>query len=195
MAKFLARRRECAKVNKFIDDEFGIFAKTVECDWDRRSTFYQLQDLVFTNQCISGDVLVLLPIKKRANGENIYETRIRLIEADRVSSPFTVGPNATSRDETDSGARKIFGGVELSDDGEVVAYWVCKQHRLGAYVPSEGFKPEDFQRIPAFGEATGRPAAFLVGEMERPEQRRAVPLMSKCLTELKNLQRTSNQRR
>src|SRR4029077_19377912 len=43
--------------------------------------------------------------------------------------------------------------------------------------------------ILAFGEETGRPLALLVGEMERPEQRRAVPLMAKCLTELKNLQR------
>jgi lambda family phage portal protein len=48
---------------------------------------------------------------------------------------------------------------------------------------------EDFERIPAFGPETGRPVAFLVGEMERPEQRRAVPMMSKCLTELKNLSR------
>jgi lambda family phage portal protein len=47
----------------------------------------------------------------------------------------------------------------------------------------------DFTRVPAFGEETGRPVALLVGEMERPEQRRAVPLMSKCLTELKNLSR------
>jgi lambda family phage portal protein len=31
--------------------------------------------------------------------------------------------------------------------------------------------------------------ALLIGEMERPEQRRAVPLMAKCLTEMKNLQR------
>src|SRR5258705_8268934 len=65
-----------------------------------------------------------------------------------------------------------------------------------------GFAPNDFMdmarngnasanytRIPAFGDATGRPVALLVGEMERPEQRRAVPLMAKCLTELKNLQR------
>jgi capsid protein len=49
--------------------------------------------------------------------------------------------------------------------------------------------PEDFERIPAFGPETGRPVAFLVGEMERPEQRRAVPMFSKCLTELKNLSR------
>jgi lambda family phage portal protein len=47
----------------------------------------------------------------------------------------------------------------------------------------------DFTRVPVFGEETGRAVALLVGEMERPEQRRAVPLMSKCLTELKNLAR------
>jgi lambda family phage portal protein len=35
----------------------------------------------------------------------------------------------------------------------------------------------------------GRPVALLIGEMERPEQRRAVPLLGKCLIELKNLSR------
>ena len=56
-------KEECSKINKFISDEFDLFADTVECDWNRRSTFYQLQDLVFVNQCISGDVLALLPLK------------------------------------------------------------------------------------------------------------------------------------
>ena len=49
--------------------------------------------------------------------------------------------------------------------------------------------PRYYTRIPAFGEETGRPVAMLVSEMERPEQRRGVPLMAKCLTEMKQLQR------
>jgi len=48
---------------------------------------------------------------------------------------------------------------------------------------------ESYDRIPAFGQETGRQTAFLVGELERAEQRRGVPLFSKCLTEMKQMQR------
>jgi lambda family phage portal protein len=180
---------ECAKLNKFISDEFELFADTVECDWNRRSTFYQLQDLVFVNQCISGDVLVTLPMKQRLG--SIYDTKIRLIEADRVVSPWVLMQK--EGDKTKDGNLKTFGGVELSEDGEVLAYWISKVHPLTLFasnvVNQTSIDAKDFTRIPAFGEETGRPIALLVGEMERPEQRRAVPLMAKCLTELKNLQR------
>ena len=179
-----------AEINKQISDEFELFAATVEADFNRRSTFYQLQDLVFVSACISGDVLVLLPMKERPGG--VYNIRVRLIEADRVASPVAeaLGPGAP---ETAAGAPRIFGGVELAEDGEVVAYWIARHHPLSdilvaADFPSRNGKPE-FDRIPAFGEETGRPAALLIGEMERPEQRRAVPMMAKCLTEAKNLQR------
>ena len=142
------------------------------------------------NQCISGDVLVLLPMKERRG--SIYATKIRLIEADRVGSPWVLA--SAREDKTKDGAARIFGGVELSDDGEVEAYWVSRRHP-GAGVAASLFNgslaatQDDYERLPAFGAETGRPIALLVGEMERPEQRRAVPLMAKCLTELKNLSR------
>jgi lambda family phage portal protein len=181
--------QETAVINKFLSDEFDVFADTVECDWNRRSTFYQLQDLAFVNQCISGDILALLPMKTRPGG--IYETKVRLIEADRVANPwlFTRAPNQF--DPTKDGQFKTFGGVELTDDGEVDAYWVTRYHPLAMPALNVMLGPgltNDATRIPAFGD-TGRPIALLIAEMERPEQRRAVPLMSKCLTEMKNLQR------
>jgi len=180
---------ECATVNKLIADEFGLFANTVDCDFARRSTFYQLQDLAYVNAQISGDVLVLLPIEPRPG--SIYNTRIRLIEADRVSSAFNLAH--LGEDTTRYGAPRIFGGVELSIDGEVAAYWVSKTHPLSVenLLIGAGALSDigDYDRVEAFGELTGKPLAFLVGEMERPEQRRAVPLFGKCLIELKNLSR------
>jgi lambda family phage portal protein len=180
-----------AEANKRIADEFELFAATVECDFNRRSTFYQLQDLVFTNVQISGDVLALLPMKPRPGA--LYDTRVRLIEADRVASPVAeaTGPGAP---ETAAGAPTIFGGVELAIDGEVLAYWIAHHHPVAELLAtsllngSRG-QEREFDRVPAFGPETGRPVALLVGEMERPEQRRAVPLLSKCLIETKNLQR------
>src|SRR5271166_2869729 len=53
---------EAAEINKFIRNEWELYSDSVECDWERRSTMSQLQDLAFTNQAISGDVLTLLPM-------------------------------------------------------------------------------------------------------------------------------------
>lgn len=177
--------KQAAVMNKFLSEEFDLFADTVECDWNRRSTFYQLQDLAFVNELISGDVLALLPMKQRRDA--VYDTKIRLIEADRVCNPWnlSIGPNNYL---PNTGTPKVFGGVELTDDGEVDAYWVSKVHPgASGYVLIP--ESDNFDRVPAFGDETGRPVALLVGEMERPEQRRAVPLFAKCMTELKQLQR------
>jgi lambda family phage portal protein len=176
---------QTADLNQEIANEFDLFADTVECDWNRRSTFYQLEDLAFLNMCISGDILTLLPMKSRPG--SIYDTKIRLIEADRVANPFGLGFSYDPANATIDGQPKNFGGVELTGDGEVTAYWVSKIHpgNLGQLIASG----TDYTRIPAFGEETGRPVALLVAEMERPEQRRGAPLMAKCLTEIKQMQR------
>lgn len=171
---------ETAEANTLIKREFSLFADTVECDWNRRNTFAELTDLVFCNMCISGDVLALLPMKTRRG--SVYDTKVKLIEADRVTNPLDITKQATKE-----GRLKLYGGVELTDDGEVDAYWIADQHPgFTNYILPSGV---NFNRVPAFGEITGRPTALLVAEMERPEQRRGVPLMAKCLTELKQMQR------
>lgn len=174
-------RDATASANKLIKSEFSLFADTVECDWNRRSTFGELTALTFVNMAISGDVLGLLPMKERKGSP--YATKIRLIEADRIASP----PISGEAEFTNHGMLKVFGGVELTDDGEVDSYWVSPTHP--GTVGLIGARAFDYLKIPAFGVETGRPLAMLVSDMERPEQRRGVPLMSKCLTELKQLQR------
>lgn len=173
---------QTSEANKLIKDEFSLFSESIECDWNRRSTFGELTALAYVNKSISGDVLGLLPMKDRKGSP--YSTRIRLIEADRVCSPFIFYGD---KEFTNDGARKVFGGVELTNDGEVDAYWVSPIHPGSSLFISA--RTEDYVRVPAFGEETGKPSAMLVADMERPEQRRGVPLMAKCLTELKQMQR------
>lgn len=185
---------EAEEYNELIKKEFNLFADTVECDWNRRSTFFELTRLAFINMAISGDVLGLLPMKERPG--SIYETKIRLMEADRVASyrDATMWYNMTmamNGNKNGNGEVDTYGGVELDDDGEVVAYWIAPSHPMMMFgaTPIIPFEEEEFIRIPAFGEETGRPSALLVAEMERPEQRRGVPFMAKCLTECKQVQR------
>lgn len=175
-------KEQNASINKLVKEEFSLFADTVECDWNRRSTFGELTGLTLVNMAISGDVLGLLPMKERRGSP--YATKIRLIEADRVCSPMPDGKAQFTKD----GALKTFGGVELTDDGEVDSYWISPIHP-GTIGIINAWDKTEFVNVPAFGKETGKPLAMLIGEMERPEQRRAVPLMSKCLTELKQLQR------
>jgi lambda family phage portal protein len=173
---------EAATANGLIKNEFNLFADTIECDWNRRNTFYELTDLAFCNMAISGDVLGLLPMKTRRGA--VYDTKIRMIEADRIANPDPFVESELTRD----GNAKIYGGVELTDDGEVDAYWIAKNFPGVTGMVGNG-NGNTFTRVPAFGAETGRPVSVLVSEMERPEQRRGVPLMAKCLTELKQLQR------
>jgi lambda family phage portal protein len=182
---------KAAGINKQIKNEWKLYSDSVECDWERRSTMGQLQDLAFVNQAISGDVLAMLPMKERRG--SVYDTRVRLIEADRINTPMwpSQGSDVTRR-FTAEGRPKVFGGVELTDDGELDAYWVSKWHPMDTMYlnyQSRWNVEESYDRIPAFGEETGRQTAFLVGELERAEQRRGVPLFSKCLTEMKQMQR------
>ena len=65
--------------------EFRIWAENPMCDAERQHNFYGLQQLAFLSELVSGDVFVLFGMKK--NARTPYTTTIRLIEADRVSTP------------------------------------------------------------------------------------------------------------
>lgn len=94
------------ELEKKIAREWALWAESPDCDMARLNNFYELQQLAFLNWLSSGDCFALLPDKKRKNQP--YDLRVRLIEADRVSSP----------DYFDTVDNKIVGGVEMDEDGE-----------------------------------------------------------------------------
>ena len=60
---------------------------------------------------------------------SVYQTKVRLIEADRVASPDSgYSRTRNGNGKTIDGAEKIYGGVELTTDGEVDAYWLSPRH-------------------------------------------------------------------
>ena len=65
--------------------EFKLWAESRMCDAQRQQTFYEMQQLAFLSMLISGDVFVLFGMKE--NSRTPYQTTLRLIEADRVSTP------------------------------------------------------------------------------------------------------------
>lgn len=171
-AEFLGLSDEAGReLKRTIEREFKLWAESTDCDAMRMNNFYELQQLAFLSQLMSGDCFALLPLTSRKR--SVYDLRVRLIEADRCSNPDKVDKN-----------KDIKGGVEVDKDGEVVAYWFESKHPLGQ---SSGKR--EWTRVEAVGEKTGRVNVLHLMEAERPEQRRGVPILAPVIESLKQLGR------
>jgi len=167
---------ETAALNKEISDKWDWWADDPrECDFEQKYDFYTIQHIAYQSMLLSGDCPVLYPLTTRPN--SMFDLRLRILESDRIRNPmpFDVYKN-------------IFNGVEMSDDGELIAYHIAEVHPLAILrfrymgvvtVPGRTF------RVTPFGGDTGRRNMVLLIRPERPEQRRGVPILSVCLELLK----------
>jgi lambda family phage portal protein len=156
-----------------VEREFSLWAESMHCDLQRMNNFYELQQIAFLSQLLSGDVFVLLPMLERANMP--YDLRIHVVEADRVCNPN--GAKITINNT-------IVNGVEIDKNGEIVAYHFAKNHPL-----SFNYAQQEWTRVEKFGKLTGRPNVLHLMETERPEQRRGVPILAPVIEALKQLGR------
>ena len=179
-AKYLGLTDEQAREwEANVEREWKLWAETVDCDAERRQTFYQLQSLVLLSALMSGDVFVTMPFIKRAG--SVYDLRIGLIEADRVCNP---------QNQTDLKA-DIHGGVEVDEYGAAVAYWVAKYNPNSTPRHVKALQ-NDWKRVLAFGTTTGRRNILhIMADVERPAQRRGVPMLAPVIESLKQLTRYS----
>ncbi len=155
-----------------IEREFALWADTEACDIERFDNFAELQQLAFMNWLLSGDVIALMPTTKRKGVP--YDLRIRLIESDRLCTPFgkEYDPN-------------FIGGIETNDAGETVAYHILNIHPL-SYAEN---KAPEWVRVEAFGAHTGRRNVLHIMNRERIGQRRGVPFLAPVIEALKQLGR------
>ena len=147
--------------------EFEYYANSVNCDRFRLNNFYELQQLAFISHLMSGDVFVLLPFKPRVGF--LYDLRIQLVEADRVTTP----PDK-------EGDPNISQGVEVKD-GEITAYHIS--NKFPGAEDDKGL----FRRVPAFGGTTGRRNILHLMESERPDQTRGLPFLAPVIESLRQL--------
>lgn len=159
---------EARTLERQIEQEFALWADSTACDIECLDTFSELQQLAFLNWLMSGDVLVTLPTTKRPCMP--YDLRIRLIEADRLSNPYS------------EFSPRIIGGVEVNDMGEVVAYHISTQHPL-----SWQYSETKWTRVEAYGAKTGRRNVLHIMNRERIGQRRGVPFLAPVIEALKQL--------
>jgi lambda family phage portal protein len=104
---------------------------------------------------------------------NPYSLRVQVVEADRVESPTGL---------KEIGGNKVISGVEKDANGAPVAYHILRNHPGS----TEGMKRE-FDRVPAFGEKTGRRRVLHIFERTRPGQTRGVPYLAPVIEPLKQL--------
>jgi lambda family phage portal protein len=151
------------------------FAESTACDVYHRDNFYELTRLVFRAQQEAGDVFVTMPRFERRNAP--FALKIQVIEADCCADP-----DAVERIEHDRQGNDIYGGVEISQWGNVVGYWFYTGHPLAKRRPHT-FKYNDARYprwiyIPAYGAETGLPNVLHLMESERPGQRRGIPVIA-----------------
>ncbi len=166
-------REEAEKWEKTVKTEFAIWANDkVACDATGVNNFYSMQQLAFVSWLVSGDVFALIkqhdPMVMRP-----YSLRLHLIEADRCATPETIGFMVTSA-EVDG--KKIYDGVEVDDNGMVVAYHFRNKHPY-----EDSLKKTEYKRVSAYSEKTGMPNVLHIMSSERPEQYRGVTYLAQII--------------
>lgn len=161
--------------------EWKLWAENTMCDAERQQTFYGMQQLTYRSQLESGDVFALFGVKE--NRRTPYTTTLRILEADRISTPESSAGESTIQ-ELDGGGR-IVDGVEINQEGEVVKYHVTNRHPL----KENSTEDTAWTPIDAFGADTGYPNILHIFTMERPEQRRGVPYVSAQIEQIKQFDR------
>jgi len=158
------------------DDQSSQYRKELEKIWKKwvpyadigtRMDFYEIQSLVDRKILEDGECFVLF--LRSDNVNRPYSLAVQVIEADRIATPPELQSNKNIRD-----------GIELGENGEPVAYYVCKSHP-GDLVYG---KPEErlmFQRIEAFNRF-GQKNILHLYQVLRPGQTRGVPFFAPVLT-------------
>lgn len=170
-AEFLGLSDEQAEAwQKAAEREFWFWGNR-ECDLERTLNFAALQELALRACLCDGDVFALLPMVSRPG--SAYETRLQLIEGDRVSNKDKASDSNT-----------LAGGIERDDHGAPVKCWIANEHP-GKFYSSKSLTWNDYP----FFDDNGIPLVLHVYRKLRPGQSRGVPDLAPVIESLKQLGR------
>jgi lambda family phage portal protein len=151
--------------------EFKMWCESPECDIARTLNFYEQQELAFRSTLENGDVLALMPYKKRNTSP--YGLKIQLVEADRVC-------NENNKPDTPA----LSGGVEKDEQGAPIRYHIIEGHPGNIYS-----KSNKWIKVNAFGSRTHRRRVLHLYRKLRIGQSRGVPDLAPVIETLKLLSR------
>lgn len=174
---------------KRTEAEFRLWADRKQyCDAIGMNNFDSLQQLALVSWLMSGDVFAVFK-RYESTRNNPYSLRIHLVEADRVSTPDTMGgltgwPGVTDGRNDETG-NQIFDGVEVDGNGMVVAY-----HIRNTYPWQVAFaEPTVWTRVEAYGERMKLPNILHIMNSERCDQYRGVTYLAQVMEPLLQLRR------
>ncbi len=155
--------------------EFQLWAETVECDYERQMTFGDIQRMVCKSQQTRGDCFALLPWLPRPR--HIYDMRIQLIEADRVSNPQRQSDGMI-------GGKYVAAGIERDNNMIPTAVHICDRYPESFLFIASSPDPK-WKRVPIYGANTGRRNVLRIMTSERIGQSRGEPILSPVMSALK----------
>lgn len=195
--EFLGMTKEEAEAwERNTEREFLLWSESKHCDATKVHSFYEMQELIFRGMLSNGDGIGL--IKYGAPTPFMpYELRLHIIESDRLSTPMSSAKNVnkifnytTVEGVNNDNGNRIVNGIEINEDGEKVAYYICNRY------PEEYMrlhqKERKWVRIEAYGKRTGNPNVLHLYTATRASAYRGVPLLAPVIESLKQLTRYSD---
>ena len=159
------------------DREFRLWSESRDCDATGVQDFAGLQALVFRGMLESGDDFVI-PRRREPSPDRPIGLTLQVFEADQVSTP---NQGAEGRATGESGNR-IVDGVEMDNDGRVVAYHFRKEHP--GNLTGTG---REWSRVEARAD-NGRLLVNHIYDRKRIGQTRGVPILAPVIEPLRQLQ-------
>jgi lambda family phage portal protein len=156
--------------------EFELWASDQRCDIRQNSNFYDLQELIFLNYLVAGEVFVLLPVKQDVNQP--YNLRINPIEADLIETPADLLSN-----------EYLFNGIETDKSGATIAYYILDYHPNDVFYGNK--VSTNFKRVVKYGKS-GRQNVLHIFRPERPGQSRGLPFLSPVIDIIKQITKYSD---
>ena len=162
-----------------IEQEFNLWAESVECDYNRQLNFYDLQELALRQMFVCGETIALTPYLQR--GKIPYGLKIQIVEPERLCNP-----NSGVNGKQGSG-NYLYDGVEKDQSGTPIKYHICSDF------PNNYHKGNDlkWQDVTAWGAKTGLRNIIHVYKMMRPGQTRGIPYLAGIIDSLHNLTKYS----
>lgn len=157
------------------------------CDATGVSNFDGLQQLALMSALMSGDCFALLP-RVSTTPVSPYSLRVKLAEADLVSTPDTAGAMpGVMTEATAANGNYIYDGVEVDKDtSAIVAYHFCNRYPFELTTIGQ---PKKWTRVEAYGKLTGLPNVLHIMEPERAGQYRGVTFLAPIIEQLLQIRR------
>ena len=176
-------KEEAVRIQQIIKKEFAVWAESTLCDASDLNDFYELQQIAFNDWLKDGESFALLTY-----GEELdympYQLRVKLISADRISSPDSTDGDYDGYDKKAKNGNAIMNGVEIDAGGKVTAYYICSN-----FPGEHSDRVAKWTRIEKRGKQTGNLNILHMFSADRAEQYRGVPFLAPVIAALKQLTR------